>query len=160
MTIPVSVDSSEYYEHLRGFRDSALDASNWYGRRKNIGDLEYGAATAGWQAQDGGVVDLKHAGLRFRGLNITRLMPTTLRIINPDFNGNHDITTFSMDLDEIGWVDVYRNTYTNGGLAEVAFAGISRLIDQKNGLQHPTKFDRELLFTELQRGASGDFAIY
>jgi hypothetical protein len=159
MTIPVSVDSSEYYEQLREFRDSALDASNLYDRRKYLGALVFGSVGARWVSQDGGIAVLEHKGIRFKRSNITRLMPTTLSIDYLKDDGVHDVTTFSMNLDEIGWVDVHKYPHRNYGPLETACAGISKLIDQKNGLQHPTDLQRELIYTELERGASGDFAL-
>lgn len=156
MTIPVSINSDKYYEHLREFRDSALEASNWYGKRRNIGGLVFGNAVAGWRAQDGGIADLEDAGVRFRRTNLIRQMPTTLRTLNRVGNG-HEITTYKMDLDEIGFIEVYINMFHKGGILEVIRAGLSRNTEIQMGLNHPTDADRELIYTEMHRGATGWF---
>lgn len=158
MSFPISLHGGEYLEHLRDFRDSALIESHWLGKRRNIGGFTFGIAHAQWLAEEGGTVHLVDEGLRHKRTTITKLMPTTLRIANSPGESGLEVVTFKMDIDDIGCLEIYRNLITDGSFVEFAKADLYKWADRKHGLFNPTDEQRELLYTEMQRGATGLFA--
>jgi hypothetical protein len=149
----------DYYERLNCLSNTALEASNWYGRRRSLGGLVFGNAVAGWRGQDDSLVDLEVAGFQYSDVSITRKKPTTLRIVSTIVKNSQEITTYKMNLKDEGQIEVYRNMFLNGGLVEIMRASMSRRLDKENGLHIPTQGDVERIHSELQRGASGDFVI-
>jgi hypothetical protein len=155
MSLPISLHGNEYLEHLRNFRDLAFDESSWLGKRNRIGHFIFGIAHAHWQTEEGGTAHLTEEGLRYKNTNITRIMPTTLRLYNAPGETGIELITFRMDLDDIGCIDIFRNLITSGTFREVAKAEMYKRADKKHGLSEPTDEQRELLYTEMERGATG-----
>lgn len=159
MSLPFSLHGNEYLEHLREFRDAALVESHWFGRRKNIGGFTFGVARAQWRTEEGGTAQLIDEGLRYRSTTIINFLPTTLRISNSHGEMGLEVVTFEMDIDDIGCVDVYQNLFTTGSLFEFAKSELHRRSERKYGLSDPTDEQRELLYSELQRGATGLYPV-
>lgn len=159
MSMPISMYGNEYLEHLRNFRDKALIESHWLGRRKNIGGFSFGIAHAQWITEEGGTAHLIDDGLRYKNTTITRLMPTTLRIYNALGESGLELVTYKMDIDDIGCIDIYHNLIFDGSFREIAKAEIFKRADSKHGLSDPTDEQREFLYTEMQRGATGLYPI-
>ena len=144
---------------MREYRDSALIESHWLGRRRNIGGFTFGIAHAQWQAEEGGTAHLIDEGLRHKSTTMTKLIPTTLRILNSPGETGFEVVTFRMDIDDIGCIDIYHNLITNGSFVEIAKAELHKRADSKHGLSEPTNEQRELLYTEMQRGATGLYPV-
>lgn len=144
---------------MREFRDAALIESHWLGRRRRIGGFTFGIARARWRTENDGTAHLIDEGLRHNDTVITPLMPTTLRLYNSPGESGREVVTYKMDIDEIGCIDIYRNLITAGTLREIAKAELYRRADRKHGLSEPTDEQRELLYTEMQRGATGLYPI-
>lgn len=159
MSLPFSVHSATYLEHVHDFRDAALENSRWIGRRKRLGQFTYGIAHAHWQTEENGSAHLIDEGLRYKHSNL-KLYPTTLRVYHPGNVNGFELTTFRMDVDDIGCIEVSRNLIVKGTMLEVARAAISNRQDRLIGLTRATGEDRELLYNEMQRGATGIYATY
>lgn len=159
MSLPSSLHGNEYLEHLRRFRDSAFVESHWIGRRRSIGGFAFGVAQTQWVTEEGGVAHLIEEGLRYKGTALTRLMSTTLRLIHSPGEKGMEMVTFRMDIDDIGYIDVYRNLIIDGSFREIISAELHKRADRRHGLSVPTDEQRELLYTEMQRGASGLYPI-
>lgn len=155
MSLPISLHGNEYLEHLRGFRDSALIESHWIGKRRSVGGFTFGIAHAQWMTEEGGIAHLTDEGLRRKNTTMTKLMPTTLRLLHSPGEKGIEVVTFRMDIDDIGSIDIYRNLITSGSFREIAKAELHKRADRKHGLSEPTDEQRELLYTEMQRGATG-----
>jgi hypothetical protein len=155
MSLPISLHGNEYLEHLRNFRDLALVESHWLGKRNRLGNFIFGMAHAQWQTEEGGTAHLAEEGLRYKSTNVTRIMPTILRLYNSPGESGIELTTFRMDVDDIGCIDIFHNLITAGTLREVVKAEMYKRSDKKHGLSQPTDEQRELLYTEMERGATG-----
>lgn len=159
MSLPISLYGNEYLEHLRGFRDRALVESRWMGKRRNIGRFSVGIAHAQWRAENGGIAHLTDEGVRLKGATIFKYLPTTLEIISPPAETGFEVVTYKMDIDDIGRIDIYRNLMSSGSFKEIALAELHRRADRKYGLSDPTDEQRELLYTEMQRGSTGLYPV-
>lgn len=154
MSLPIGLHSNKYLERLRDFRDQAFDESHWLGTRRRIGGFTFGQSRAEWQSETGGFAYLIDEGLRYKGNTVSKLLPTTLRLYNSQNEYGLEVVTFKMDIDDVGCIDIYRNMITNGSFREIARAELSKRADRKHGLSELTDEDRELLYTEMQRGAT------
>lgn len=159
MSLPVSPHGNRYLEHLRQFRDSACVESHWFGRRKSLGGFTFGAVCAQWQSEEGGRAVLVDTGVRRKNSNLTAIKPTTLRLYSSYTENRLECTTFTMDIDDIGCIDIFRNMITSGTFREIVKADLYKRADKKHGLSVPTDEERELLYTEMQRGATGLYPV-
>ncbi|MDB5163901.1 MAG: hypothetical protein JWS12_519 [Candidatus Saccharibacteria bacterium] len=154
MSLPFSLHGNQYLEHLRVYRDAALVESHWMGRRKRLGRFTFGTAYAQWQTEEGGAAHLIDQGLR-NGTSPLTLKPTILRLLHHPGETGIEVVTFKMDIDDIGCIDIYRNMVISGSFREMARIVFPSRVDDKLGLSQPTDDDRELLYKEMQRGATG-----
>ncbi len=159
MSLPISLHGNTYLEHLRDYRDVALVESNMMGKRRRVGAFTLGIAHAQWQTEDGARAHLIEAGIRYRNSNLTKIRPTTLRLTSFPAETGLEVVTFKMDIDDIGCIAVYRNMITSGSFREVARAELANRADNLHDLSDPTDEDREMLYTEMQRGATGLYPI-
>lgn len=93
-------------------------------------------------------------GIRY-GNSSLKLYPTTLRLLHHPGETGIEAVTFKMDIDDIGCIAVYRNMISTGSFLEVMRAELSHRADSKHDLSRPTDDDREFLYSEMQRGATG-----
>lgn len=154
MSLPISLHSNEYLEHLREFRDRALVESRWIGRRRSIGGFTFGTALARWQTDDGGTTSLADVGLRYKHTTLTKLMPTTLCTSYRRGEAGVEVVTFMMDID-VGHIEIYRNMITRGSFREILNTELHRRADGRHELSDPTDEQREFLYLEMQRGSTG-----
>lgn len=158
MNLPDSLYGNEYYENLRYFRDEALVESQWFGRRKKIGSLTLGIARSKWKTDDGGIAYLVDEGIRFGSVNLTNYLPTTLRIASEPYKSGREITTFRMDIDDIGQIEIYKSIIADGSFRDIIRTEMQKRIEKRHELNIPTDEQRELIYTEMQRGATGLYA--
>jgi len=164
MGLPLSLVGNEYVGDLRGFREAALRKSYLYGSRKQIGKLCFGSVKASWRMAQRGDATLIETGTYYDGSRLFNDRPTTLRLMTP-YNVSKNVfsgfveTTFKMDLDNSGKIEIYRNIIESGTFRELARIALSREGDQSHGLNIPSDEDRELLYLEMERGASGEFKL-
>jgi hypothetical protein len=87
------------------------------------------------------------------------MMPTTLHIYNfyDENRTNFERITYKMDLDDNCCIDIYRNMVKTGSFIGAAIADFAQFKDRKNSIHQPTDEDRENLYIELRRGATGLF---
>lgn len=159
MDLPISLHGNEYFEHLRSFRDTALIESQWLGKRRAVGGFIFGIAHAKWRTEENVTAQLTEDGLRYKNTALTRMKPTTLRLLNSPSDNGFELVTFKMDLDDIGIIDIYRNLITSGSFREIAKAELHQRVDRRHGLSMPTDEQREQLYFEMQRGASGLYRV-
>jgi hypothetical protein len=159
MSLPISLHGNEFLEQLRDLRNTALIESHWMGKRRRIGGFTFGVARAQWQTEEDGTAHLIDEGLRHNEKTIIKFMPTTLRLFNFPGESGFEVVTYRMDIDDVGCIDIYRNLITDGSFREIASAELHKRADRKHGLSEPTDEQRELLYTEMQRGASGIFPL-
>lgn len=159
MSAPERLHSIEYYQELRDLRDQALVNSNLYGVRKKIGSFVFGYASARWRTEDNARAFLREEGIRFRDVTLTRIYPTTLDIFRSYGRNSTELTTYKMDIDDIGTINVYRTMLTENLLNDAFLSVINRPFEDKNDFTNPTDEDRENLFLEMERGASGQYRL-
>jgi|GEM_PF-2495590 len=159
MSLPINLHGEKYYEGLKSSRDAALVESHLSGKRNQIAGFTFGRASAEWQLEEGGTAHLQDVGLRHNGTTLTYPRPTTLRLLQPRNNMGIEAITFKMDIDDTGCIDVYRNIFIATSFLEFIKAELSRRKDKKHGLLEPNDEERELLYTEMQRGATGLYPI-
>ncbi len=158
--LPFSLYGNTYFEHLREFRDRALVESNLYGQRRRIGNFTFGIAQAEWQTEDGSTAHLLEGGLRYKSTNVTNPLPTTLRIYNHSGGDvGLELITFKMDIDDVYHIDIYHNLITSGSFQELAKGELSRRRERQHSLATPTTEQREYVYTELSRGATGLYRV-
>lgn len=160
MSLPFSVHSREYLERLSHLRDIALEESHWFGMRRSIGNFTLGAAHARWRTEEGGIAHLIDEGLRHKRTSVTKLLPTTLRLMNSPGVRGVEVVTYKMELDDIGSIEIYRNLITKATLLEVAKAELHKRAERRLELDRPTVEQREQLYEEMERGASGLYTTY
>jgi hypothetical protein len=158
MDVPISLHGNEYYEHLREYRDAALQESNWRGRRKRLGKFTFGIAHAQWHTEDDGLAYLTDEGLRYGSSTVWPVYPTKLHIIER-IHTSHHITEFKMDVDDIGMIDVRTYALVDITMRELVKAEVAGWSERRHGLQEPSDDQRELLSVEMQRGASGMYGM-
>ena len=69
------------------------------------------------------------------------------------------MTQFKMDLDDAGIVRVHRSMLTKPKVSEFARAEIGAMFEAAKNLDWPSDEDFELLYNELERGASGVYSV-
>lgn len=153
MPLPESLHESEYYEKLAALQGEALTQSNRYDRRLQLGRLALGYVRAMWRAQFRGLVTLGEGYLWRDNTVILNSHPTRMRIYKPHPGMNMEITTFDMNLED-GDIEVFRRV-TSPLFPDFTQATIEREIDGVLGLSKPTDEDLQLLYAEMERGASG-----
>lgn len=159
MNLPSDLRSREYYNGLREYRDQALEKSNAVDSRRSFGGLTGGKVMALWEAEDGYASELTYSGLVYKNRLISKVTPTVLRIFNRIDYGGSVVTTFRMNLENMHYIRVYKNMMIENGLADRSKATAGRILDRRHGLHEPTDADRELLYSEMCRGASGVFPL-
>lgn len=147
-------------EELVELTQEALDASRFFGRRYNLGKFSVGQVTARWTAEDG-----NNAELTDRGLRIGNFTPFADRATVLNLSQYHsqsrtlEVVNFEMDLDS-GLVDIFRNLVTSESPYKDLFkAGVQKSKERELLLHQPGEDDWVLLREELERGASGEYAL-
>lgn len=159
MSLPVSLYSNEYYERLREFRDLALTESHFYGKRKTLGRFTFGTVMARWKAEDDSSIYLKDEGVRYKRTPLTKAYPTTVQIYKSHEGLGTEITTFTMDIDDVGTIDYYHGLLTTPTVLSVIKMERQKRSEEKYGLSAPTLEQRELLYMEMSRGATGLYTL-
>ncbi len=161
MSTPASLYGNEFIEGLRSLRDQALVESHYYGRRKKIGKFSVGVVRAWWATEDDdGTAYLTDQGLRYGEEHI---MPsgTNLTVYNYehiDRDGKMPVVEYQIDLG-IGSIEVYGTILPRMNIRSLAKWNFAKRQERKFNLQTASDEDRGLLYTEMERGASGLFAI-
>jgi hypothetical protein len=154
---------------LAELRDEALEASFLEGRRRQIGRIAFGQITASWSAENGGVATLRDRGMRigeyyFPNFGSDRADSITRLAISEEIDDARAVLTrFQMYLEpRKGYIDVYRHGFDwkHEDLADFRkYVGKRDKDERKLGITIPTKEDLALLQNELERGASGVYAL-
>lgn len=155
MSLPNSLHGNEYWENLSTLRDKALVNSNVCGRRRRIGKLAFGHANAQWVAESGGTTCLDDEGLRIGDTTLLNLRPTTMRIFDKHGPEGTEVVTFKMDIDDIGDIEVFRHMIISASFLEVVRTEMSKRADRRHDMAVPTDEELTLIYTEMERGASG-----
>lgn len=149
-----SVHSNEYWRDLKAFRDAALEQSHCYGRRRSVGALACGRAKAVWHTADDGYAVLEYVGLSWHSKALDRIYNTLFNI-----SWRHDSGTewlrYKIDIDDVGLMKVQRVMINRLGLREVVAAQVAALDEWRFGLHVASDEDRQYVYRELKRGASG-----
>ena len=147
-------------QELICLRDEALEASKYYGKRCKLGKLSVGHAVALWRSSDGG-----HTKLRVTGLRIGEFAPLTMWPTSLELMATHEesraleITAFEMELDA-GLIEVHKKLITvESPWKDLIRADLNRRKERKLDLHVLDREDWDLLYEEMQRGASGAYAI-
>jgi len=155
MALPNSLHGKEYWENIATLRNKALIHSNIYDQRRRMGSLVFGHTHAQWQAETGGAVHLADAGLRIGNTTLFNGHPTTMRIFDNHGPAGTEVVTFSMDLDNIGDIEVFRHMSASASFLEVVRNEMSKRADRRHDMAVPTDEELALVYTEMERGASG-----
>jgi hypothetical protein len=158
MPLPNSLHGNEYWENLSTLRDEALVNSNAYGQRRRVGRLAFGHAHAQWEAETGGAVHLDDEGVRIGDTTLLNFHPTTMRIFDNHGSEGTEVVTFRMDIDDIGDIEVFRHMITSASFLEVVRNEMSKRADRRHDMAVPTDEELTLVYTEMERGASGLYA--
>lgn len=157
MGMPVNLDNGQYFADLRDFRDEALEASNLYGQRRHLGAFSVGTAHAQWNAESGALVDLVDSGLRCGNESVfNNKAGTKLRLEESVGEGGQILTVYEMNLGTSGLIKVHHSMLAKPSKNQLRTFS-PRKADSKLGLDIPTNEDLEIIYTELQRGASGRY---
>lgn len=159
----------QQFEELKELRELALTESHFKGVRRSLGKVSLGRVTALWRSEEGGSAYLSDMYLRIGERSLAVLMPRTLaptclhiRDSELEAEGLLGVTTFSMNLHPShGFIDVYHRmlipgSVTTRDMLKIAF---SSLKERKLELAAPTEEDLALLHDEMERGASGAYAL-
>lgn len=157
--IPTCLVSQEYLDKLIGFTEASFDKSYMGGRRRTLGGLVMGRVYAQWRGENDESVLLAEHGVRFRNSVVFPFKPISLHIFEKNPSGQSSITQFEMDLYDVGSIDVYRQLIVDGSLREVIAGRMVRSSEEFYDMNNPTDEDRLLLYRELERGASGLYAV-
>lgn len=158
MSLPNSLHGNEYWENLATLRDEALVNSNVYGRRRRLGKLAFGHACAQWDAESGGTAYLDDQGVQIGDTTLLDLHPTTMRLFDNHTQRGTEVVTFRMDINGIGDIEVFRHMITSASFLEVIRTEISKRADRRHDMAVPTDEELALVYTEMERGASGLYA--
>lgn len=159
MELPFSLHSQQYLDTLREYRDLALEESHLTGSRKKLGAFTFGAAYASWDSEDGGNVMLVDHGLRRGSTTFGPIKQTKLDIMYKRGDLGFECIGFEMDLDDIGLIDIKRNFFEKINFFQVMIKPeFTAFRERRHGLHEPTDEDLMLLYTEMQRGATGLYA--
>jgi hypothetical protein len=154
------VDSNEYYDSLKELKDAALVASQFAGRRRRIGICTFGIATVAWRSEDGGMSALSEKGVVVGKTAPFYVYPTTLHLYGEPYdNGACEMVNFRMELDDVGLIRVTRAMLSAPRWSELVRAKVGALQDAVRTLDWPTNDDSRLLYSELERGASGAYSL-
>lgn len=147
-------------EELVELRDLALENSRFMGKRHHLGRISLGRSTAMWRGGEGGDVKLSDEGLR-----VGEFAPFTQRPTVLDISKYHEesqaleIIAFEMDIDS-ELVDIVRKLVTHESpWKDLIRADMRKSQEEKLGLHSLANDDWELLREELERGASGAYAL-
>jgi hypothetical protein len=82
MSLPedIHVGSNDFYDSLKDLKDSALDASNFCGHRRQLGSITYGIANAMWNSENGGMASLQETGIVLGAMSLFSTYPTSLHL--------------------------------------------------------------------------------
>jgi hypothetical protein len=162
MPLPASLHGNEYWNNLSALRNEALVKSHTYGKRWRIGRIAFGRAQAQWQTEVGGTAYLEDRGLQIGDTTLLNFHPTTLQIFDGYGSNGIGVTSLSMDIDDIGDIEVYRYMITTdsflGAFSEVVRNEMSKRADRRHEMAVPTDQQLALVYTEMERGASGLYA--
>lgn len=159
MPLPNSLHGKEYWENLSTLRDEALVNSKVYGQRRRIGRLAFGHAHAQWQAETGGTIHLDDEGVRIGDTTLLNFYPTTMQLFDSHGSQGTEVVTFRMDIDNIGRIEVFRHMITSASFLEVVRAEMGKHADRRHDLAVPTDGELAFVYTEMERGASGQYAL-
>jgi hypothetical protein len=150
---------NEYLGRLQEYRDKSLVESYWRGRRHRIGKFTCGLVQAKWLAEDGMVAHLTDQGWRFNNVTLSFNYPTTLYIYDAFKSADIEFTTFEMDIDDSGRIEVYHNMLKDGSFRGILRADMAKRAVRQSGQSEPLRDDCIRLYSELQRGASGVYSV-
>ncbi len=88
-------------------------------------------------------------------MTLNKLYPTTLRIFNGDWENGFAVTSYRMDLDENGIICINHGMIIQGTVRELLRMDFMSKAESRYGLDFPTREDREYLYEEMRRGATG-----
>jgi hypothetical protein len=158
VNIPRDLRGKDYYRSLGEFRDRAFVASNYSGRRRRIGAFTFGLVVAAWETEAGGTAILRDEGLRY-GEHAVRLHPTTLKIDDHEVHPEaHFIDTFELELGEPPYIWVFRRIapqFLSPNADGTLMQSSPVTLDHNLALAEASDEDRNQIYHELQRGASG-----
>jgi hypothetical protein len=147
-------------QELICLRDEALEASQFYGKRYKLGKLSVGHAVALWRSSDGGEAKLRDFGIRIGEFAPWTIWPTSLELMTAHEESRAlEITAFEMEL-ESGLVEIHKKLITvESPWKDLIKADLNKRKERKLDLHVPSNEDWDLLYEEMQRGASGAYAL-
>lgn len=154
MSLPFSTESEMYLERLREFRDRALEASHDSGRIFRLGNFTVGIASARWKNDNGESVILRESTIR-HGLKTVNPVPTKLTVTGNTDDGKIYQHRYEMNIDDIGLISAFESTYDEASYAQIFRADAKKLHQTLTQNTWATEAQREDLYYELERGASG-----
>jgi len=152
MPLPNSLHGSEYYQGLDVLRVEAFKQSEVSDSRIYLGRLVIGSVSAQWDSESGGTTCLTDTGIRVGEIALFNSHPTKMTIFSHGDPNGIKVTTFRIGPDD---VEVYRHTMmASGSLLKILQAEMHRC----SNTPVPTPDELALLYTEMERGASGKYA--
>jgi len=156
---PSSIENKTYLDQIRQYREEALDKSYVCGRRHKLGAYTSGIVHAQWLAEDGSRAHLIDGAISLGTYSPFNAYPTQLRLSRPIGNICIEQTLFSMDLDDRGVIGVYHNVVPGHTYFDKLIVDLNNRAKALSGETEPVAADKELLLSEMQRGASGMFPL-
>jgi len=159
----MSTSEDRPYRYSHDFKelfDKALVESCVRSRRLDLGFIAVGKVVAAWEPEEGNFAILEERAARLRsGVGIAKEHLTIVEVEEP----RALVTHYWLDLARTTLDGVTRHLVPKATTASVHYAWFRGwwqiLTDAPNDWSAPTEDDRERLFTELQRGASGNYAL-
>jgi hypothetical protein len=147
-------------QELVALKNKALEASRFSGNRYRLGAFSVGRAVALWSSSEGGETKLREHGFKVGEYAPWVRWSTSLELAKiHEESRSLEITAFDMDLDS-GLVEINHKLITvEQSWKDLIMADFYRNRERKLDMHVLSTEDWQLLYDELERGASGAYTL-